>query len=142
MSDIEIFLTSTDQIRGAIGLEEADIPDYIITSRNLALEMEIQLAEILPGYDSVSVEATENQMKLWCMYWGALQMVTTGRLAIMQSGSANQDDMKRFDINWDQLVASLKGKLEEIEDILDPSSGSGITIMSSAVPDYDPITDS
>ena len=137
---VQILYTDTDAIRGVIGLEEADIPDAIITSRNLDIEMSMALDTLYPLHASAFDEPTENLLKIWSQYYGAYQMVTIGLLAIMQAGSANQDDMKRFDIDWKALADRIKEKIVDIEKELDPTIDTSVTMIAIASPAFDPIT--
>lgn len=140
MADIAIFLTSTDQIRSALGLDIDDVPDVMLTDGNMAEEMEIELADVYANYEGSVSEAIETRLKLWCMYWGALQVVTVKRLAIMERIQANQDQLQRPKIDWDRLEEILKGKLADQERVLDTPSYTTLSPIARAVPDYNPIT--
>jgi len=144
-----VLYTDTDAIRGAIGTDEADIEDSIITGQNMDLQMAAELDGFLPGHATLvfSSIALENKLNLWCMWFGAWRLAQSP-LATPKKLSTGKDEYERFNIDWDALKAVAYQKLCDAKDALITEAGLpeaevvGISPFGKATPTYNPITGS
>lgn len=138
---MDILYTTTDKIRNVLGCDDQDLPDAIIEQQDLDLAMEERLATVYPTHETASGVDIERRLALWCLYFGALQLIETSRLAIAQKIQANTDQIQRFDTDFDALAATLARKVSKLESAMNPTlAGTTPTLFSRAVPGYDPIT--
>lgn len=139
-----VLYTTVEAIRACLGTDLYDIEDQMIIDADLGSLMLLRLSQILPSHETVfDTEQGELQLKLWCQYYGALAFIETAQLAIAQRYSANQDQLQRFDVDFDKLIDALKRRLGLIETLLVPDliaqRAEAFTVSAKSVPDYDPI---
>lgn len=135
----DILYTTTDAIRGAIGVDDSDIEDEIITGQDMALQMEYELLKFMPDHEDQSLDdLVEMKLKLWCMWFGALRLAESP-LATPKKLGTGKDEYERFVIDWDALRMRAQSKLAEMTKELVPAYGSTNTIMGKATPAYNPI---
>jgi hypothetical protein len=138
---VNILYTTTDKIRAVIGLDDDDMPDAFINGRDLDLLMAERLDVVFPLHEDNSDDAIDRKLRLWCMYFGALTLIEDGVLALLKKQQANTDSQERFDIDFEALKASLRGKINTLETKLSPEMvPASISIMGKASPGRDPIT--
>jgi hypothetical protein len=139
-----VLYTTVEAIRACLGTDLYDIEDQMILDADLGSLMLLRLSQILPSHETVfDTEQGELQLKLWCQAYGALMFIETGQLAIAQRYSANQDQLQRFDVDFEELMKALKRRLGHIESLLIPDivaqRASVFTVSGRSVPDYDPV---
>lgn len=136
---VDILYTTTDAIRGAIGVDDSDIEDSLITGQDMALQMEHALLKFFPDHEAESIdELVEMKLKLWCMWFGALRLAESP-LAVPKRLGTGKDEFERFIIDWEALRFRAKGKLAELVKELVPTYTAAKSIMGKATPDYNPI---
>jgi len=107
MSEAITAYTTTDAIRGAIGLTDNEVTDAMLVDQNLALELENDLLGWIPthatlyaaGLDSGASAAEKQQAALLILYsqwFCAAQALTVMTLSIPQAIADGKDEMKRF----------------------------------------------
>lgn len=139
MAATTILYTDVDAIRSAIGVDDDDIEDTVITGQDMELQMTYDLLKLMPDHEAQSVdELVEMKLKLWCMWYGALRLAESP-LATPKRFGTGKDEMERFVIDWDELRMRARGKLAELTKELVPSYSSAITLFGKATPAYNPI---
>lgn len=139
MAATTILYTDVDAIRSAIGVDDDDVEDSIITGQNMALQMEYDLLKLMPDHEAQSSdELVEMKLKLWCMWYGALRLAESP-LAVPKRLGTGKDEYERFVIKWDELRMRARAKLAELTKELVPTYTSANTVFGKATPDYNPI---
>jgi hypothetical protein len=140
---IAILYTNTDAIRSSIGVDENDVSDTMITNQNLDLQMLERLSEVMPNYESVyeGSEEGERKVTLWCQYFGALTLLENAALAIPQKIQANNDQLVRYQVNFEAIKVSLRDKLKTLEKKINPPVASTAhSVMGISFAGYNPVT--
>jgi len=146
---ITVLYTDTDAIRGAIGVDEADIDDAVITGQNMALQMTAELEKFLPNHSSVQFSNLKipDQLNLWCMWFGAWRLAQSP-LATPKKLSTGKDEYERFNIDWEALEKVAYKNVCAMKDLLLETTSTVVaetaayTVMGAATPCYNPITGS
>ena len=134
-----VLYTTTDAIRSAIGVDDADLEDSIILDQGMADQMELALLKFMPDHeDQIDDELVELKLKLWCMWFGALR-IAESPLAVPKRLGTGKDEYERFNIDWEGLRVRARGKLAELLVELVPATSNAVTLMGKATPDYNPI---
>lgn len=148
-----ILYTSTDAIRAVVGVTEKEVSDAMITDQQLEMQIKTALYGWLPTYPTVYSEgtsdtATDEQeyrkdlLISYCMFFGGVRIVEM-ILALRESVGDGKSEVTRFDLNFGELLSTLKGRLDDaqaaLKEAVNPSSG-GTAYFGSATPDYDPVT--
>lgn len=143
MAVIKVLYTTVASIRATIGVDENDLPDQMVVDQNLHLAMLERLAEFYPNHEDLfdTTETIERRLTLWCQYFGALELIENTALGIPQKIQANNDQLSRFAVDFEQLKADLRKKVTNLENRLqDKTSSAAVTIMGLSVPNYNPVT--
>lgn len=141
MADIsvDVLYTNTIAIRSAIGVDEADIENDMITGQDMEAQMSSALVKFNPTHAADQYNPTKLPLlKLWCMWFGALRLAESPP-AIAKKYSTGKDEWERFDINWEELKKTAKAKLAELQEGITPAVADNFTIMGKATPGYNPI---
>ena len=139
MAAIKILYTDVDAIRSAIGVDDDDIEDTVITGQGMELQMAYELGKIVPDHETLfDTDLGEVKLRLWCMWFGALRLAESP-LAVPKRFGTGKDEMERFTIDWDALKAIARAKLAELTVELVPTYSSSSTVMGKATPGYNPI---
>lgn len=148
-----VLYTNTDAIRAAVGVTDTEIPDSMVTDQQMERQVKTALYSWLPTYATLYATgsadgATEEEvyvkdlLVLYCTYYGAVRMVEM-IMAMRQRVSDGKSEVERFVIDWSALLEALKGRLDEVQSLLEeevnPSHG-GPSYFGVATPDYDPVT--
>lgn len=148
-----ILYTSTDAIRAVVGVTEKEVPDAMITDQQLEMLLKTALYGWLPTYSTVYSDGTaetatgeQEYMKdllvSYCMFFGGVRIVEM-ILALRESVGDGKSEVTRFDINFGELLSTLKGRMEEaqatLKEVLNPTSGSS-PYFGVATPNYDPVS--
>jgi len=142
----KILYTTTDAIRGCLGVDGYDVEESMLVNAGLDKLMLLRLMSILPNHEAVfDTEEGELRLTVWAQLYGALMFIGTGQLAVAKKYAANQDTMERFDIDFLALVENLKRRIGALEKELNPAVGAiyptgMFTLVSKAEPEYDPVT--
>lgn len=150
-----ILYTSTDAIRAVVGVTETEVPDAMITDQHLEMQLKTSLYGWLPTYAAIYTDGTgatptaeQEYMKdllvSYCMFFGGVRIVEM-ILALRESVGDGKSQVTRFDLNFGELLSTLKGRMSEaqeaLKEVLNPSSG-GTSYFGAATPDYDPVSNS
>ena len=141
-----ILYTTAIAIRSTIGVDENDLSDEMIEGQNLNLQMIERLEDFLPTYETVyeETEAGARRLKLWCQYFGALQLIENSALGIPQKIQANNDQLARFTLDFEKLKEGLRGKVVALESkMIESVSGTTVasfSVMGKSTPDFNPVT--
>ncbi len=139
MAATTILYTDVDAIRSAIGVDDDDIEDSMITGQDMELQMTYDLLKLMPDHEAQSSdELVEMKLKLWCMWYGALRLAESP-LAVPKRLGTGKDEYERFVIDWEEMRVRARGKLAELTKELVPSYSSASTLFGKATPDYNPI---
>lgn len=143
MAAIKVLYTTVASIRATIGVDDNDISDPMILDRNLHLAMLERLADIMPTHEDAfdASETNERRLTLWCQYFGALQLLEDTSLGIPQKIQANNDQLSRFAVDFEELKNSLRKKITDLENkLLGKTAAAAVTIMGISQPSYSPVT--
>lgn len=137
-----VLYTDTDAIRSAIGVDDADIEDAMITSQYMADQMRAELLSFFPTYETDFYDpSVAVKLKLWCMWFGALR-IAESPLAIPVSLSTGKDIYERFPVDWELVKDTAKKNMAKLKEAMVPSAGSSsvFNFIGAAAPAYNPIT--
>lgn len=156
MSEAITAYTTTDAVRGAIGLTPSDIPDSSLIDQQLALELEADLASWLPTHATIyaaglDAGATATQklntayIQLYSQWFCASMLVAQMTLGIPMRVSDGKTEMQRFpSLDLEALMERVAARSALYKARLAESEGQqavlSTTIMSIGIPDYDPVT--
>jgi hypothetical protein len=156
MSEAISAYTTTDAVRGAVGLTPSDIPDASLIDQQLALELETDLLGWLPAHATLyatgiaSGASSDEKLKaayitLYAQWFCASLLVTQMTLGIPMAISDGKSELQRFPtLDLDGLMKRVVGRRDGYRNKLAEGEGQGVvtsaSIMQSGVPDYDPVT--
>ena len=156
MSEAITAYTTTDAIRGAIGLTDNEVTDAMLVDQNLALELENDLLGWIPthatlyaaGLDSGASAAEKQQAALLILYsqwFCAAQALTVMTLSIPQAIADGKDEMKRFqamdlEALMERAVAKRNRYKEQLQNTEGTTSPTSVSIMAKGIPEYDPVS--
>lgn len=148
--------TDSDAIRGAIGLTKSEVTDDMLVDQNLEYALLIDLDSWVDTHSTIystglTTGATAPQIKqkrlleLYSMWFGACRAASM-LLAIPEKISDGKSEVKRFNsldlvgIRNEACGMAESYKLQLQEELGSTVSETGYSLMGSAEPDYDPIT--
>jgi len=138
-TSVDVLYTNTVAIRSAIGVDEADIENDMITGQEMEAQMTLALAKFNPTHATDQYDPTKlPALKLWCMWFGALRLAESPP-AIAKKYGTGKDEWERFDIDWEALKNTAKTKLAELQEEVTPTVAENFTMMGKATPAYNPI---
>lgn len=148
--------TTTDALRGAIGVTDNEITDEMLTSQRLDLELEADLLAWLSDHatlyaDGIAAGATTTEKQiaahivLYSQWFVASLAVDSMRLGLPQMLSDGKSEIRRFsELDLDELSAKVAGRREYhraklYELVYDEPAVETVSIMALSTPDYDPV---
>ena len=149
--------TTTEAVRGALGVDATDIGDQAMLDADLATELGLDLATWLPSWAeklSPSGTPTPEQLTLqkaiqtYCKWWCAAEYARKV-LAFAQLYSDGKAEQRRFtNFDWEALAANCQAKAEyyrsmvgDLDPDIDPAAtADAFTLISLATPTTDPVT--
>ena len=156
MSEAITAYTTTDAVRGALGLTPGDIPDSSLIDQQLALELEADLLVWLPTHATLyaaglasgasSVEKLQAAyIQLYSQCYCAALIVTQMTLGIPMMISDGKSELQRFpSLDLEALMDRVVRRRDRYKTLLAETEGQAAvlstSIMSVGVPDYDPVT--
>ncbi len=159
MADLPITVyTSTDAVRGAIGLTDNELLDETLVNQGIDDELTVDLDNWLPTHAAlfaagIAGSATDDEkrvvtyIQLYSQWFVSAQILTVMSLTIPQSISDGQNEMRRFQqTDLDALRTAAVGRMAIYRKYL--SDEIGAVVLSSPVlvvggrPTYDPVTNS
>lgn len=148
-------LTTTDAVRGALGIDVTDIPDQTILNAELDTELGLDLASWLPNWKTKIDPATPDDdqatlaaaIKTYCKWWCAAEF-TRKLLAHIQLYGDGKAELRRFtNWKWDDLIANAQAKVDffksligDLDDEVEPPASNAYGLISGGVPTHDPVT--
>ena len=156
MSEAITAYTTTDALRGAIGLTVSDMPDAVLTGQQLDLELDVDLMIWLPDHATLyaagmasgataSDKLIAAYIQLYSQWFCAASIVTQMVLGIPLAISDGKSELKRFDsIDLDDLALRVGAKRNAYRNLLAETQGqvevTSVSLMKAGIPDYDPVT--
>ena len=156
MSEAITAYTSTDAVRGALGLTPSDIPDSSLIDQQLGLELEADLSVWLPAHATLyaagmaSGATSAEKLKaayitLYAQWFCAASVVTQMTLGIPMMISDGKSELQRFpSLDLEALMDRVVGRRDLYQTRLAEGEGQAAvlstSIMQAGVPDYDPVT--
>lgn len=154
-----VVFTSTEAVRGALGIDQTDIADQAIMNAALDVELGLDLYTWIPGYATkiflADPETATPEQKLlqaalqtYCKWFCAAEFARKP-LAHVQLYSDGKAEQRRFtNFEWDNLVAYCSGKAAQFKalaqgldpDFVEPTATGTYAVMSRGVPSYNPVT--
>lgn len=148
--------TTTDAVRGAIGLTDNEVTDEMLVDQNLSAALLLELGVWLPThkaiYEAGRINAPTadaltqyNMLRLYSMWWCACRAAKMV-LAIPEKISDGKAEMKRFNtLNLEGIAEEACGmatryQIQLQEELGETIDTSGYSLMGSATPAYDPVT--
>lgn len=151
----DVLYTTTDSIRAAIGVSDAEIQDKQILDLNVEDQLVLYLEQVYPDYEALAdanapgKSPTKKQasdwkkLKLLCQYAGAVLLMLAGQNILVHSLTDGGTTMARFGRNdLDTTLARLERRRDELLAALleDDLSGASFRLLARASPSYDPVT--
>lgn len=151
--------TTTQAVRGCLGVDANDCPDAYMVDSLLDVELLIDLGRWLPTHATLYSEGTTgtptaaqstiaNCIKLYAQWFCALEM-TKRPLTVPQIATDGKAQLDRFKVDLERLTNLAAGQVAKYRDLLvelvdgeTPAVGLGISLVSVAAPGSDPIVDS
>lgn len=137
-----VLYTDTDAIRACVGVDANDVEDTIITYQGMVDEMSLRLDILFPTHATATGDDAK-RLALWCQYYAAYHLLTSGRLSIPFLLSTGKDEYRRFQVDFDQIVKAIAAKLRGVQADLSGESvatAAILSMVSKATPSYDPTT--
>lgn len=146
--------TTTEAVRGALGVSAVEIPDVRMLDRSLDVETLLWMQKLGVDYELVKSTADANpndataqaDYKRLCLgtMYAAAAIAAESPVQFMQSIGDGKNQAKRFDgVDWAELSRQLRGKAREmltgISTYVAPA-GTTLSLMGRASPTYDPVT--
>jgi hypothetical protein len=151
--------TTTDNIRAALGVSDVELLDTLIINASIADQIEVKLSEVFPGAaalaalnaqpppDPPPTDADVLQwkiLKLFCMYYGAVCVLTAGQTILFQSITDSQTTNMRFGDDIADLTDRIQSRVDLYLGLLNPAystdSGLGFGLIGVSRPCKDPVT--
>lgn len=146
-------ITSSETVRGVLGVEKEELPDSVFTDTNFSYELQILLEGWLPEtISTVCSKAVSSQtgydtklklLKLCAQYAGALVISTHLNLGIAQQTSDGQNTFKRREKSLKEIVQTALARAEEYKaqllEAYNETAAATPVLFGSASPTYDPV---
>lgn len=149
--------TTTEAVRGCLGVDANDVRDAYMLDSQLALELTLDLDAWLSthatlysagttGTPTAEQVAIANRIKLYAQWFCALEMANRP-LTVPQITTDGKAQIDRFKVDLARVaelaaakVARYKGELQELVDSITPVATYS-SFVSVAVPGADPVTE-
>lgn len=149
--------TTTEAVRGCLGVDANDVRDAYMLDSQLALELTLDLNGWLPthatlyssgttGTPTAAQAAIANRIKLYAQWFCALEMANRP-LTVPQITTDGKAQIDRFKVDLARVaelaaakVARYKGELQELVDSITPVATYS-SFVSVAAPGTDPVTE-
>ena len=148
--------TTTEAVRGALGVDSTDLKDQQILDADLATELGLELSSWCGGYAAkiapptpVTAEQLNLQAALqsYCKWYCALEYARKP-LTFVQLYGDGKAEMRRFtNFDWDTLINTCVAKVAHCKAmaiLLDPAATTAqtpeLSMIAGVTPTYDPVT--
>jgi len=146
MADI-LEWTTTEAVRGALGVTDNEVPDSFLLHQNMHLQLEHDLDSWFPlrgdldDGDDADIK-TLRGLRLYSM-WFCAALTADMWLAFPQRISDGKADLRRFTaLDFEELSLRAAAKRDAYRNALDPNPPETNLIphVAGAAPSYDPVT--
>lgn len=150
--------TTTEQIRAALGVSQRDIEDASMLDLDLETLILIEMDKVYSDHAAAvaagaAPSATDAEkklaktIKLFCAYQGAVFLLPGLQHLVAQKVSDGDAEMQRFmKDDLEKTKDQITGMRDYLRAQLNPTTygtaGALVSPLVSAVPDYDPVTNS
>lgn len=149
--------TTTEAVRGCLGVDADDIPDAYMVDSKLDVELTVDLDSWLAthaalyaaggaGGASAAAVAIRTKISLYAQWFCALEMANRP-MTLPQNNSDGKAQFTRFKVDFEKVAALAAAKVAKYRADLADDIGSGgtatpvISLLSVGVPSVDPITE-
>lgn len=150
--------TTTDAVRGCLGIDASDCPDAYMIDSKLDLELVVDLDGFLPTHLTLFTTGTatgattqqmavSNRIMLYAQWFCALEMANRP-LTVPQINTDGKAQFDRFKVDLERLsalcaikVAKYRADLQELVNNVVKPLGLPISLVQAAQPTQDPITE-
>jgi len=149
--------TTTDQVRSIAGIDEVDVTNEMMAHLNIGNELLLDLSSFLPNHEAIYATgnlsgATQEErnatiaLSAFCKYWGAGFLLNYMQLSIPQLIRDGKNELRRYEnLDLDKLAQKMIDRANKLKDLLEETVGTPpvatvFSIMSSAAPAYDPVS--
>lgn len=150
--------TTTEAVRGCLGIDEDDCPDNFMIESNLSLELTVDLDGWLPTHAALYSAGTtgsptsaqvgvSNRIKLYAQWFCANEMANRP-MTVPQITTDGKAQFDRFKVDLVRLAAltaakmgKYKAELDELVNNVQKPIGLPSSLVKAAIPSQDPITD-
>jgi len=149
-------LTDTDEVRSALGVDDKDIADVLITRLTPENDLQADLMDWVPTYQTIISEGTAGsptdaqtlkylKLKLYAKYSISAIFASSGGNSILQKLSDGSNEAARFtQPSLEKLKIDLQRRADDarasLELLITPTTAASYTHFGSAAPSYDPVT--
>lgn len=106
-------LTSYSQIRGVITVSERDLPDEVLQAMALEDDLEADLLEWLPEWESLSDVAEAQRLRLFAKYFCAGNVADMAQVFVLKKDTDGSNEGQRSDVDgFKELAQVLKAKAQ------------------------------
>ena len=147
-------ITTTEAVRGALGVEPEELPDKVFTDTMFETELKVDIegwlpqtiAEVCAGASAgtTGYEDRLNLLKLHAQYAGAVILFPHLNLGISQETTDGQNAFKRKEDAVKSAVKEAHARAEKFKTLLLGQYATQTTappdLFGSARPTYDPVT--
>lgn len=150
-----IAYTTTEAVRGALGVDAVDLKDQQILEAELDVELALDLASWCPDFAgklSPAEPATETQLALrdalrsYAKWFCALEYIRKPLAFIQLEGDGKAERRRFTNFDWAQLteycavkVAAYKAMVATLDPTVAPAADS-YSLLGRVEPTYDPVT--
>lgn len=141
--------TTTEAVRGCLGLDPNDLPDAYMVDSLLDVELSLDLDGWLPSHATLfasGTDAVKNRIRLYAQWFCAWKMAKRP-YAVPQITTDGKAQIDRFKIDWVKVaelaageMSLIKGQLDEIVNGNTAPTGV-ISYIGIGAPGQDPVTE-
>lgn len=150
--------TTTEAVRGCLGIDASDCPDAYMLDSKLDLELALDLDSFLPTHAAlyttgtgigatIPQKAVSNRITMYAQWFCALEMANRP-LTVPQINTDGKAQFDRFKVDLERLsalcavkVKKYRADLEELVNEVAKPLGLPISLVQVAQPTQDPITE-
>lgn len=149
--------TTTQAVRGCLGVDEEDIPDSYMVDSKLDVELSVDLDSWLAAHAALYAAGTATsptaeeaaiaaRISLYAQWFCALEMANRP-MTLPQNNSDGKAQFTRFKVDFEKVAALASAKVAKYRAELADLVGTGstavpvISLVSVGVPTVDPITE-
>ncbi len=150
-----VLYTTTDSIRAAIGVTDAEVNDSQILSLGIVDQLILYLDDVYPTYEALASQNAVGQtptvqqqkdwkkLKLLCQYAAAVIVLQAGQNLLAQTVSEGGTSMARFSVNdidttLNRLIGIRDGFVTSLASV-DPVVANLPNLFAVVSPSFDPV---